>query len=71
MAGTMEVLEEVIAEFHEFGVPEAKERELTLPLNVDVAVSVYGLRRTGKTHLLYLAMRKLIENGLPIERIFT
>lgn len=70
MAGTMEVLEEVIAEFHEFGVPEAKERELTLPLNVDVAVSVYGLRRTGKTHLLYLAMRKLIENGLPIERIF-
>ncbi len=70
MATMMEALEEVIAEFHEFGVPEAKERELTLPLNVDVAVSVYGLRRTGKTHLLYLAMRKLIENGLPIKRIF-
>ncbi|NPA48278.1 MAG: ATP-binding protein [Thermococci archaeon] len=66
----MEVLEEVIAEFHEFGIPEVKERELTLPLDVDVAVSVYGLRRTGKTHLLYLTMRRLIRDGLPVERIF-
>jgi len=66
----MEVLEEVIAEFHEFGIPEVKERELTLPLDVDVAVSVYGLRRTGKTHLLYLTMKRLIRDGLPVERIF-
>lgn len=70
MAGMMEVLEEVIGEFHEFGVPEVRERELSLPTDVDVAVSVYGLRRTGKTHLLYLTMKKLIGNGLPIQRIF-
>jgi predicted AAA+ superfamily ATPase len=70
MAGMMEVLEEVIAEFHEFGIPEVKERELALPVDVDVAVSIYGLRRTGKTHLLYLVMKRLIENGLPLRRIF-
>ena len=66
----MESLEELIAEFHEFGIPEVKERELALPLDVDVGVSVYGLRRTGKTHLLYLTMKRLVEKGLPIERIF-
>ncbi|MFA4646383.1 ATP-binding protein [Pyrococcus kukulkanii] len=66
----IEALEEVISEFHEFGIPEVKERELSLPLDVDVAVSVYGLRRTGKTYLLYLAMKRLIDEGLPIERIF-
>jgi len=70
MMEMMEALEEVIAEFHEFGIPDAKERELDLPVNLNVAVSVYGLRRTGKTHLLYLTMRKLLERGLPIERIF-
>ena len=66
----MHAIEEVIAEFHEFGIPPVRERELSLPLDVDVAVAVYGLRRTGKTHLLYLTMKRLLDGGLPIERIF-
>ncbi|ASJ04843.1 ATP-binding protein [Thermococcus barossii] len=64
------ILEEVISEFHELGIPETRERELNLPANMDVAVVLFGLRRVGKTHLLYNTMEKLLQSGLPIERIF-
>ena len=64
------LLEEVIAEFHRFGIPELKERSLDLPLNLNKAITVVGLRRTGKTYLLYQAMQKLIERGMRIEQLF-
>ncbi len=63
-------LEEVVVEFHELGIPETKERELEVPTNMDLAVVLYGLRRVGKTHFLYNIMKKLLEQGLPIRRLF-
>lgn len=66
-----EVLEEVIAEFWELGLPEVKERELALPTNLDTALSIFGLRRVGKTHFLYATMKRLMGSGLPFRRLFT
>ncbi|HII61349.1 ATP-binding protein [Pyrococcus horikoshii] len=63
-------LEEVIVEFHKLGIPEVRIRELKLPTNLSQAIVVYGLRRTGKTYLLYQTMLKLMKEGLPIERLF-
>ena len=63
-------LEEVIIEFHKFGLPEMKERILGLPTNINKAVTVVGLRRTGKTYLLYQTIGKLLRHGLNIEEIF-
>ncbi len=63
-------LEEVIVEFHRLGVPDVKERELKLPTGLDKAVTVFGLRRTGKTYLLYQTMLELMRKGLPVERLF-
>ncbi|MFA4639995.1 ATP-binding protein [Pyrococcus kukulkanii] len=63
-------IEEVIIEFHKLGIPEVKERELKLPTNLERAVIVYGLRRSGKTYLLYQTMLELIRKGIPIERLF-
>ncbi|WP_257789379.1 hypothetical protein [Thermococcus thioreducens] len=37
------LLEEVITEFHEFSIPETKERARSAH-NVDVAVVLFGLR---------------------------
>ncbi|EDY34178.1 hypothetical protein ABOONEI_2862, partial [Aciduliprofundum boonei T469] len=47
-----------------------KERSLDLPLNLNKAITLVGLRRTGKTYLLYQTIQKLIERGMRIERLF-
>ena len=66
----MDELEEVIVEFHKLGLPEVKERELELPIDVNKAITVIGLRRVGKTYLLYQTMKRLLKMGLEIENIF-
>lgn len=63
-------LEEIIVEFHKLGLPEIRERELTLPTNLNKAITVFGLRRVGKTYLLYQTIRGLIENGVRLKEIF-
>jgi len=65
----MDVLEEVIVEFHKLGLPEVERRELKLPVNVNKAITVIGLRRVGKTYLLYQTMRELLKS-LRLENIF-
>ena len=63
-------LEEVIVEFHRLGLPEIKEREIELPLDVDKAMTVIGLRRTGKTYLLYQTIQKLLDKGREMKEMF-
>ena len=62
-------LEEVITEFHRFGIPKLKERSLELPLDLNKAIAITGLRRTGKTYLMYQAMKELTRT-MNIERLF-
>ncbi|RLF49457.1 MAG: ATP-binding protein [Thermoplasmata archaeon] len=66
----MEYLEEVVAEFHKFGVPELKERILELPMGLRKAIAVVGLRRAGKTYLLYQTIRRLVKGGVNLEGVF-
>jgi len=66
----MDILEEVIVEFHKLGLPEVKKRELKLPVDVNKAITIIGLRRVGKTYLLYQTIWELLEMGLNIENIF-
>ncbi len=63
-------LEEVITEFHKIGLPELKEREIELPLDVNKAITVTGLRRTGKTYLLYQTIQKLLDRGREMREMF-
>lgn len=53
----------VIAEFQTSPLPEIKERELKLPLESNLIISVTGGRRAGKTFLLYSTIRRIIEEG--------
>lgn len=67
----MNELEEVIAEFHKLGLPEVRKRELPLPTNVNKAVTVVGLRRVGKTYLLYQTIRELLQHtNLKLKNFF-
>ena len=65
----MDVLEEVIVEFHKLGLPEVERRELELPVNLNKAITVIGLRRVGKTYLLYQTMQELLKSS-KLENIF-
>lgn len=65
-------LEEVIVEFHKMGIPELNKRELmhNIPVDIDKAITIIGLRRVGKTYLLYQIAQELVDNGLKLENIF-
>jgi len=57
-------LEQVIEEFQRYGIPKVIRRELTLPINERAAITVVGLRRVGKTYLLYQTMKEIKGCGL-------
>ncbi len=64
-------LEEVIVEFQKLGLPAMKERELRLPTDLGgMAVTVVGLRRSGKTYLLYQTIGELLASGVEMKEIF-
>jgi len=63
-------MEEVIVEFHKLGMPEMRERIFELPVNLNKAVTVTGLRRTGKTYLLYQTVEKLLRNNVKLREVF-
>lgn len=65
-----DAVEEIIEEFQREGVPELSKRELRIPSDIDKAVTVIGLRRVGKTYLLYQTIKKMLERGANIKEIF-
>lgn len=66
----MDILEEVIAEFHKEPIPPRFKRELFIPTDINRVVTIIGLRRVGKTYLLFHAISELLDNGLDKKRIF-
>ncbi|SNZ02719.1 hypothetical protein SAMN06265182_0192 [Persephonella hydrogeniphila] len=63
-----DIFKELIVEFQQDGIPDFIERDLYLPINTNKIISVIGVRRSGKTYLLFQTIKKLLENT-PIERI--
>jgi predicted AAA+ superfamily ATPase len=63
------ILEEVIGEFHKEGIPGMFRREVEVPLDINKAVSFIGLRRSGKTYILYQIAGELMKKARK-EEIF-
>jgi predicted AAA+ superfamily ATPase len=63
-----DIFKELIVEFHQDGIPDFIERDLELPINTNKIISVIGVRRSGKTYLLFQTIKKLLEK-IPIEKI--
>ena len=50
-------------------VPAMAPRALQVPLDIRKGVTLVGIHRSGKTHLLYGTMRRLIEAGVDRRRL--
>lgn len=64
-----ETLKFVLQEFAERPLPTGLGRELSLPTDTNKVIGLCGVRRTGKTFLFYEAMGRLLERGVPRQRI--
>lgn len=64
-----EIIKEIILDFHQQALTEVKPRRLKLPINSHKVVTVSGVRRSGKTYLLYSVINKLVAKGVNITDI--
>lgn len=64
----VEDFKRVISEWFTRTLPNIHERDVEIPLDVDVVISIVGPRRSGKTFLVYSLISKL-ERFLPISNI--
>ena len=63
-----ETLKYILTDFHEKPLPKAFTRKVVLPLDLKKIITVVGIRRSGKTYLLYLTMQRLMDRGLEQEK---
>lgn len=64
-----ELLKELIITAQRALPHKVMERELTLPINSNKVITVCGVRRCGKSSLLYLTMNELLKSGISPEKI--
>jgi predicted AAA+ superfamily ATPase len=62
-------LKEVIKEFQESDLPEIVPREIDVPLSSQKIIAIVGPRRSGKTYLLFLQIKKLLSQKISPEQI--
>lgn len=62
-------LRELLADFYEDSFPAMTKRLAEIPEVPNNATVVLGMRRTGKTFLLYQRMNELLESGVPKEQM--
>ncbi len=59
-----DILKNIISNFHATNLKTSYHRKIKLPITSGIIVSVVGVRRSGKTFLLYETIKKLIDNGI-------
>ncbi|GAB5411305.1 MAG: ATP-binding protein [Chlamydiales bacterium] len=67
-----ETYKQLILDFHEAGAPVGTPREINfpkLPKNIRKAHIFIGMRRSGKTHLIYQTINNLLKQGVEQERM--
>ncbi len=65
----MNVIEYLIADFHERPLPELTPRVIDLPGIRNKADVVIGMRRSGKTYLLFQEMQRLLSDGIQKQNL--
>jgi hypothetical protein len=64
-----ETIKRVIKEFQETVLPEVFPREVEIPMASQKIIVITGPRRSGKTYLLFLLIKKLITQGISPQQI--
>lgn len=65
-----DVLDFLLADFQQRPLPELVPRDERLPDVPRKALTLIGMRRSGKTYALYDRMRRLLEQGVPKSLLF-
>jgi uncharacterized protein len=63
------ILKTIITDFQATRLITSLRRNVQLPVDSGVIISVIGVRRSGKTYLLYETIKRIIESGTPKRNI--
>lgn len=63
------ILKNIISNFHATDLKTSYRRKIELPITTGIIVSVVGVRRSGKTYLLYETIKKLLDKGISKNNI--
>lgn len=63
------VLKTIIADFHSAKLRSSLKRNIQLPVDSGIIISVIGVRRSGKTFLLYETIKRIMGNNIPKKNI--
>lgn len=63
-----ETLKKLIKEFQDNSIPEIKKRDYSIEESEEI-VTLVGLRRVGKTYLMFQKIKELLKSGVGINRI--
>lgn len=64
-----ETLKRILIDFHSTPLPDVFDRALHLPLDLEKIITLSGIRRSGKTSVLFLTIRRLLEQRVEKQRI--
>lgn len=64
-----EYIKEIIRSFHINALPTVKPRELSVPTTSGKIVTLCGVRRCGKTYILYQTISELLASGVDKKRV--
>ncbi len=64
-----DIIKNIIINFQTDNLKNSYNRQLDLPINTGIIVTVIGVRRSGKTFLLYQTIKKLLKNEIPKNQI--
>lgn len=64
-----EYIKEIIRSFHTNDLPTIKPRELHIPANSGKIVTLCGVRRCGKTYIMYQTIAELLSSGVDKTKI--
>jgi len=66
---TKDTLKTIISNFHSNNIKRSFKRTIDLPIDTEIIISVIGVRRSGKTYLLYETIKKLLQNKVAKNKI--
>lgn len=64
-----ETIKEIIVKNQNRDFTNITNRDIEIPINTGKIISVTGVRRCGKTHLMFLAIRELLNSGTNRQKI--
>jgi len=63
-----DIFKELIIEFQEKKLPKIIERDIAIPTNSGKIISIIGVRRGGKTYILFQTIKKILQI-IPVEKV--